>query len=144
MTVEFKKRDYSLTSPANARAVAVGLANKDWSKPIYRVSASLRFWRRQPLARMRPRHRFQGAVDNDAVDQFACFLMMHNPVVWRRSHSPVPPASRSQALRTPHAFAHRSPRAGSRMKEAEYRRRKRARGKRFVSYGLVRQLQKEP
>jgi hypothetical protein len=32
MTVEFKKRDYSLTSPENARAVAVGLANNDWYK----------------------------------------------------------------------------------------------------------------
>jgi hypothetical protein len=32
MTVEFKKRDYSLTIPENARAVAVGLANKDWYK----------------------------------------------------------------------------------------------------------------
>jgi hypothetical protein len=32
MTVEFKKRDYSLTSPEKARAVAVGLANNDWYK----------------------------------------------------------------------------------------------------------------
>ena len=32
MTVEFKKRDYSLTGPENVRAVAVGLANANWYK----------------------------------------------------------------------------------------------------------------
>jgi fatty acid desaturase len=32
MAVEFKKRDYSLTGPENARAVATGLANATWYK----------------------------------------------------------------------------------------------------------------
>jgi hypothetical protein len=51
MTVEFKKRDYSLTGPENARAVAVGLANADWYKTdIARERVGQGRWRRQGLA----------------------------------------------------------------------------------------------
>jgi fatty acid desaturase len=129
------RRDYSLTGPENARAVAAGLADAEWYRcPVPRArlkelmrrsdgpatrdtllwiallvaSGGLAAWL-WPSPACVPFFLVYGVLygsagdsrwhecghgtafktqwKNDAVYQFACFLMMRNPVVWRWSHA---------------------------------------------------------
>ena len=57
MPVEFKKRDYSLTGPENARAIATGLANASW----YRTEI--------PRARMKALLLTPGVEDSSSANQ---------------------------------------------------------------------------